>query len=62
ADVFVGSDAILVAPVSIGDGAMVTAGSVITADVPADAMAFGRARQESREGRAASFRAARKKK
>jgi bifunctional UDP-N-acetylglucosamine pyrophosphorylase/glucosamine-1-phosphate N-acetyltransferase len=62
ADVFVGSDSILVAPVSIGDGAMVTAGSVITEDVPADAMAFGRARQEIRAGRAASFRAGRKKK
>ncbi len=62
ADVFVGSDSILVAPVSIGDGAMVTAGSVITEDVPADAMAFGRARQETRAGRAASFRASRKKK
>ncbi|MCC6717859.1 MAG: bifunctional UDP-N-acetylglucosamine diphosphorylase/glucosamine-1-phosphate N-acetyltransferase GlmU [Acetobacteraceae bacterium] len=61
ADVFVGSDAILVAPVAIGDGAIVTAGSVITQDVPADAMVFGRARQESKAGRAAAFRAARRK-
>ena len=61
ADVFVGSDSILVAPVTIGDGAIVTAGSVITEDVPADAMAFGRARQESKAGRAAAFRAARRK-
>jgi bifunctional UDP-N-acetylglucosamine pyrophosphorylase / glucosamine-1-phosphate N-acetyltransferase len=61
ADVFVGSDAILVAPVSIGDGAIVTAGSVITEDVPADAMAFGRARQDSKPGRAAVFRAAHRK-
>lgn len=61
ADVFVGSDSILVAPVSIGDGAIVTAGSVITADVAADAMAFGRARQDSKPGRAAAFRAARRK-
>jgi bifunctional UDP-N-acetylglucosamine pyrophosphorylase/glucosamine-1-phosphate N-acetyltransferase len=61
ADVFVGSSSILVAPVRIGDGAMVTAGSVITEDVEADAMAFGRARQEARPGRAAVFRAARRK-
>lgn len=61
ADVFVGSDSILVAPVAIGDGAMVTAGSVITEDVPADAMAFGRARQDIKAGRAAAFRASRKK-
>ncbi len=61
ADVFIGSDSILVAPVSVGDGAMVTAGSVITEDVPADAMAFGRARQDIKAGRAAAFRASRKK-
>jgi bifunctional UDP-N-acetylglucosamine pyrophosphorylase/glucosamine-1-phosphate N-acetyltransferase len=60
-DAFVGSDAVLVAPVSVGDGAFVTAGSVITADVPDDAMAFGRARQENKPGRAAAFRAARRK-
>jgi bifunctional UDP-N-acetylglucosamine pyrophosphorylase/glucosamine-1-phosphate N-acetyltransferase len=59
AGVFIGSDSILVAPVSVGDGAMVTAGSVITEDVPADAMAFGRARQEHKPGRAAAFRAKR---
>jgi bifunctional UDP-N-acetylglucosamine pyrophosphorylase/glucosamine-1-phosphate N-acetyltransferase len=56
-DVFVGSDAVLVAPVTLGDGAFVTAGSVITDDVEADAMAFGRARQEQKPGRAAAFRA-----
>jgi bifunctional UDP-N-acetylglucosamine pyrophosphorylase/glucosamine-1-phosphate N-acetyltransferase len=59
AGVFVGSDAVLVAPVSIGDGAFIAAGSVITEDVEGDAMAFGRARQESKPGRAASFRARR---
>jgi bifunctional UDP-N-acetylglucosamine pyrophosphorylase/glucosamine-1-phosphate N-acetyltransferase len=58
ARVFVGSDAVLVAPVSIGDGAFVTAGSVITSDVATDAMAFGRARQIEKPGRAAIFRAA----
>ncbi len=61
ANVFVGSDSILVAPVTIGDGALVTAGSVITEDVAPDAMAFGRARQHNKPGLAAAFRAARKK-
>ena len=61
ADVFIGSDSILVAPVTIGDGAITTAGSVITENVEPDAMAFGRARQEARPGRAATFRASRKK-
>jgi bifunctional UDP-N-acetylglucosamine pyrophosphorylase/glucosamine-1-phosphate N-acetyltransferase len=58
-NVFVGSDAVLVAPVALGDGAFVTAGSVITRDVAPDAMAFGRARQEEKPGLAAKFRAAR---
>lgn len=44
-DVFVGSDTMMVAPVNIGDRALVAAGSVITDNVPADALAFGRARQ-----------------
>ena len=43
--VFVGSDSALVAPLAIGDGAYIGAGSVITDDVPADALALGRARQ-----------------
>ncbi len=54
--VFVGSDSVLVAPVSLGDGAFVAAGSVITNDVEADAMAFGRARQSNAIGRAREFR------
>ena len=58
---FIGSDSVLVAPVAIGDGAFIAAGSVITRDVAPDAMAFGRARQEEKSGRAAEFRAARKK-
>lgn len=61
ADAFIGSSSILVAPVTIGDGALVTAGAVITGDVEPDAMAFGRAQQINRPGRAAAFRAARKK-
>ncbi len=54
--VFIGSDAVLVAPVRVHDGAFVTAGSVVTEDVEADAMAFGRARQVNLAGRAAKFR------
>ena len=57
--VFVGSDAVLVAPLTVGDGAFIAAGSVITRDVAPDAMAFGRARQEEIPDRAAAFRAAR---
>jgi len=56
--VFVGSDSVLVAPVTLGDGAFVAAGSVITRDVAPDAMAFGRARQAEKQGAAAAFRAA----
>ncbi|MFT9364166.1 MAG: bifunctional UDP-N-acetylglucosamine diphosphorylase/glucosamine-1-phosphate N-acetyltransferase GlmU [Gluconobacter sp.] len=49
--VFVGSDAILVAPVTIGDDALVAAGSVITDDVPAGDLALGRTRQTLKAGR-----------
>jgi bifunctional UDP-N-acetylglucosamine pyrophosphorylase / glucosamine-1-phosphate N-acetyltransferase len=45
ADVFVGSDSALVAPVRVGDGAVIGAGSVITEDVPDGALALGRGRQ-----------------
>jgi bifunctional UDP-N-acetylglucosamine pyrophosphorylase/glucosamine-1-phosphate N-acetyltransferase len=57
AEAFVGSNSSLVAPVRIGRGANVTAGSVITEDVPAGAVAFGRARQTTKKGRAAPLRA-----
>jgi len=56
-DAFIGSNSSLVAPVTIGDGAYVASGSVITADVPADSLAFGRARQSVKEGFAARLRA-----
>jgi bifunctional UDP-N-acetylglucosamine pyrophosphorylase/glucosamine-1-phosphate N-acetyltransferase len=55
----VGSDATLVAPVSIGDGAYIGAGSCITKDVPADALAVARGRQITKEGWAAARRAKR---
>jgi bifunctional UDP-N-acetylglucosamine pyrophosphorylase/glucosamine-1-phosphate N-acetyltransferase len=50
---FIGSDTMLVAPVSIGAGAMTAAGSVIAADVPAQALALARARQVNKPGLAA---------
>lgn len=49
-DVFVGSSTMLVAPVSIGAGSLIGAGSVITEDVSPDALALGRARQVEIEG------------
>lgn len=55
-NVFIGSNASLVAPVAIGDGAYTASGSVITEDVPADAVAFGRARQENKPGYAPKLR------
>jgi bifunctional UDP-N-acetylglucosamine pyrophosphorylase/glucosamine-1-phosphate N-acetyltransferase len=45
-----------VAPVEIGDGAWIAAGSVITRDVPADALGISRSRQENKEGYAARQR------
>ena len=55
---FVGSNSILVAPVTVGEGAYVAAGSTITRDVPQDALAVGRARQATKPGWAARRRAA----
>jgi bifunctional UDP-N-acetylglucosamine pyrophosphorylase/glucosamine-1-phosphate N-acetyltransferase len=49
---FIGSNASLVAPVSVGAGALVASGSVITDDVEADALALGRSRQTNKPGRA----------
>jgi bifunctional UDP-N-acetylglucosamine pyrophosphorylase / glucosamine-1-phosphate N-acetyltransferase len=54
--VFIGSNSSLVAPITIGDGAYTASGSVITEDVPADAMAIGRARQENKPGYAPKLR------
>jgi bifunctional UDP-N-acetylglucosamine pyrophosphorylase / glucosamine-1-phosphate N-acetyltransferase len=52
---FIGSDTMLVAPVTVGDGAMTASGSVITMNVPPDALAVGRARQVNKAGFAARF-------
>ncbi len=49
-DVFIGSNSSLVAPVTLGDGATTGAGSTITGDVPAGALAVGRAKQRNIEG------------
>src|SRR5262249_23116670 len=50
AGAFVGSDTTLVAPVTVGEGAYIAAGSAITEDVPAGALALGRARQIVKPG------------
>jgi bifunctional UDP-N-acetylglucosamine pyrophosphorylase/glucosamine-1-phosphate N-acetyltransferase len=47
---FIGSNSALVAPVKIGDGAYIGSGSVVTKDVPAGALAVGRAKQAVKEG------------
>ena len=54
--VFIGSDAVLVAPLRIGDGAYVAAGSTITENVPVDALAIGRSKQLNKKGWAAKRR------
>jgi bifunctional UDP-N-acetylglucosamine pyrophosphorylase/glucosamine-1-phosphate N-acetyltransferase len=54
---FIGSNAALVAPVTVGDGAYVATGSVITHNVPADALAVARERQVVKEGAATRIRA-----
>ncbi|HKF63368.1 MAG TPA: bifunctional UDP-N-acetylglucosamine diphosphorylase/glucosamine-1-phosphate N-acetyltransferase GlmU [Dongiaceae bacterium] len=56
AGAFIGSNSALVAPVTVGDGAIVAAGSVITQDVAADALAVGRGRQVEKSGWARLFR------
>ena len=56
AGAFIGSNSALVAPATIGDGAIVAAGSVVTKPVPADALCLVRPQQESKPGWAAAFR------
>ena len=48
--VFVGSDSVLVAPVRIGDGAYIAAGSAITENVPAESLGVARSRQTNKKG------------
>lgn len=48
-EAFIGSNSTLVAPITIGDGAFIAAGSTITKDVPPDSLGLGRARQEVKE-------------
>lgn len=57
AGVFIGSNSTLVAPVKIGDGAYVAAGSTITESVGVDSLALGRARQVVKQGRVGTLRA-----
>ena len=59
---FVGSDSTLVAPVTIGAGAYIAAGSSITEDVPEGALALGRARQTTKPGWVAKRKASKKDK
>ncbi len=59
---FIGSDSTLVAPVTIGSGAYIAAGSSITEDVPEGALALGRSRQTTKPGWAAARKAAHQKK
>lgn len=54
---FIGSDSQLVAPITIGKGAYVGTGTTVTRDVPADALAISRTKQENKEGYASRLRA-----
>ena len=56
AHAFIGSNTALVAPVTVGDGAYIATGSVVTADVPAEALTIARARQVDKLGRALLIR------
>jgi len=58
---FIGSDTTLVAPIHIGSGAYIGAGSTITENVPADALAIARGRQTTKPGWARAKRAEQKK-
>ena len=54
---FIGSDSQMVAPVTVGAGAYVATGTTVTQDVPPDALAISRTRQENKEGYATKLRA-----
>ena len=55
-NVFVGCNTNFIPPVKVGDGAFIAAATTVTEDIPGDAMAIGRARQEVKEGWAAANR------
>ncbi len=61
-DAFIGSNSNLIAPVTVGEGAYIVAGSTITQDVPDDAMAIARERQTNKEGYASRIKARMKSK
>ncbi len=54
---FVGTDSHLIAPVRLGNGAYVATGTTVNKNVPADALAIGRMRQQNKEGYASRLRA-----
>jgi bifunctional UDP-N-acetylglucosamine pyrophosphorylase/glucosamine-1-phosphate N-acetyltransferase len=53
---FIGSNTAFVAPVTVGDGVYVATGSVVTEDVPKDALTIARARQANKPGRGAELK------
>ncbi|MCJ7500370.1 bifunctional UDP-N-acetylglucosamine diphosphorylase/glucosamine-1-phosphate N-acetyltransferase GlmU, partial [bacterium] len=54
--VFVGSGTMMVAPITLGKGSLIAAGSTLTQDVPPDSLAIARSQQSVREGWAAARR------
>lgn len=52
---FIGSNSTIIAPVTVGEAALLAAGSTITKDIPKDAIGVGRGRQENKEGYAKRF-------
>jgi bifunctional UDP-N-acetylglucosamine pyrophosphorylase/glucosamine-1-phosphate N-acetyltransferase len=55
-EVFVGSDTQFVAPITVGDGAIIAAGTTVTKDIPENALTIARVRQENKEGMAEMLR------
>lgn len=55
-DVFVGSNSTIISPVHVGEGVIIAAGSNINKDIPANAMAIGRSRQENHENWASEYK------
>ncbi|TGB00819.1 bifunctional UDP-N-acetylglucosamine diphosphorylase/glucosamine-1-phosphate N-acetyltransferase GlmU [Halobacillus salinus] len=59
-DAFIGCNSNLIAPVTVGKGAYVAAGSTINKDVPAEALSIARSRQTNKEGYATKFKSIKK--